>query len=134
MRMMVYRMYLRGVPCCMTDPGSLIIATDIDKVKECFTELKQAKCVAFDFETTGLSPFGNRKQLDNELVAVSFAIQGGNTYAIPLYSSWNKDLEATIKRSIGEWIIGCEDTVKIAHNAKFDLLWGIERCCKPLYW
>ena len=92
------------------------------QVKECFNVIKNNKVVAFDFETTGLSPF-----VDNvDVWTVAFAVED-TAFAIPLYKGyWSDSFSDNIRSAISKFLIG--DYTKIAHNLKFDLLWGLIKC------
>lgn len=105
--------------------AEVIHCKTMDLVKECFKKLATAPIAAFDFETTALKPYPHPEG-DGELYSVAFAFDDGTCYAIPLYNYWPKNITLTILQTIGKWFIESNpDQIKIGHNTKFDLIWGL---------
>lgn len=98
-------------------------------VVECFEKIKTADAVAFDFETTSLFPHSKINDADTpirELHSVAFSFADGMAYSIPLGDYWPPNMRKAIELSVAKWLTeGYPDQIKIAHNAKFDLHWGI---------
>lgn len=109
-----------------SEPSEIIHVKNVELVKQLFTELQKAKVVAFDFETTSLHPWKLRdSEKVPELYSVAFAFDN-KVYALPLLGFWSKAMEDTIIDSIGKWFIEVlPDQIKVGHNIKFDLLWGL---------
>lgn len=86
-------------------------------------KLSSASIFAFDTETTGLSP------IDDDLVGISFAV-GDEAFYVPVGHTGSDQLP--VERIVPDLrsIFCSEAKIKIAHNAKFDLLilrkYGIE--------
>lgn len=84
-----------------------------DKLKQLVTDIKKAKVIALDTETTGLEP------ITAELVGVSVCFDSKNAYYIPLghemYDNLNTEmvLQALQKAIAGKKVCG--------HNLKYDL-------------
>lgn len=109
---------------------NIILCKTFDKVKECFKRLLSENIVAFDFETTSLKPH-EHPEYQSELYSVSFSFDDGSSYAIPLFNYWPTNIGLTILQSLGKWFIeACPDQIKIGHNTKFDLLWGLLKASK----
>lgn len=105
----------------------------MEKVKECFTRLKTEQLVAFDFETTSLSSH-KMEGVRSEVWSVAFAFDGGDSYSIPLKEYWIPENEELILKSLGKWFLEVNPTqVRVAHNLKFDLMWGLIKTVKPYY-
>jgi len=75
-------------------------------------KIKQYKYVAFDTETTGIDP------LTAELVGMSFALEEGEAYFVPIPS--NKE-EAIRKAGLFKEVLESPDILKIGQNIKFDM-------------
>jgi len=75
-------------------------------------KIKQKKYVAFDTETTGIDP------LSAELVGMSFALQEGEAFFVPIPS--NRD-DAVKKAGLFKEILESPDILKIGQNIKFDM-------------
>jgi len=74
--------------------------------------IKSKKQVAFDTETTSIDP------LTAELVGMSFALQEGEAFFVPVPS---KQEEAVKKTSLFKEILESPDILKIGQNIKFDI-------------
>jgi len=110
------------------EPEEIIHVKTVAQLKAFFEELKQQTIVAFDFETTGLSPWKLQipQKIDPALFSIGFAF-GNKAFSIPLYKFWSEQTTKSIYEAIGKWLTGeaCQGQIKIAHNLKFDLLWGL---------
>ena len=73
--------------------------------------IKQQKQVAFDTETTGIDP------LTAELVGMSFALQEGEAFYVPIPSDRQ---EAVKKAGLFKEILESQEILKIGQNIKFD--------------
>ncbi len=80
-------------------------------------QLKGAKLVALDTETTSLDPF------EAQLVGLSVAMQAGQSFYIPVGHVAPDDIEQLDKQSVLEalrpWLED-EGAAKVLHNAKYD--------------
>ena len=113
---------LVDIPDCKTT-----LCTDFILVQEALEDLQVAECVAFDFETTGLTLFSSEQSHD--IFSISFCLDGKDTVAIPLYKYWTDSQLEYIYKAITNWLCVC-DSVKIAHNLSFELLWMFEKIVK----
>lgn len=103
------------------------------QVHECFTRLITEQLVAFDFETTSLSTH-KMEGVSNDVWSVAFAFEGGDCYSIPLNDYWIPENKENILKSLGKWFMRVNPTqVRVAHNLKFDLMWGLAKTVKPYY-
>ena len=109
------------------EPNELILVKTVAQVQTLFEKLKTASKVAFDFETTSLKPWKLKEHKGNEPVLFSIAFAFDNeTHALPLYNYWSTKVQASIIEALGKWFVeACPEQIKIAHNLKFDLLWGL---------
>ena len=90
--------------------------TTLDELKKLAAELAKAKAFAFDTESMGLDP------LRDAMVGLSFSRQEGRGDYVPVRSPEGEpafDL-ATVREVLGP-ALGNEKSLKVAHNAKFDL-------------
>ncbi len=88
-----------------------LIQTD-DEIEELTTILNKSDKFAFDTETTGLD------YNDAEIIGVSFTIEKGSGYYIPLLGSF-EETKATLNRF--KEFFQDKNKLKIAQNLKFDL-------------
>lgn len=91
------------------------LITDAETLRKACEELEKYEFLGFDLETTALDPF------DGEIRLVQLAASNNNIQIIDLkaFSNplTNPDLEPLRK------ILASKNSVKIAHNAKFDAKW-----------
>ncbi len=73
-----------------------------------------ADIIAFDTETTGLD------RIADVPIGVSFAIDAGEAFYVPLHESHRLQPEAQVKDTIAK-ILGLKGVLKVGHNQKFDL-------------
>lgn len=110
-----------------TSPHTYHLVESDTEWKTLLTELQNAKSFAFDTETTGLD-FN-----DAEIVGISFTIQKGSGYYVPLSANFN---EAKEQLQQFQAIFLDNSKLKIAQNFKFDLhilkTYGIE-IAFPIY-
>jgi uracil-DNA glycosylase family 4 len=111
------------------EPEKIILIKTVAQVKELFERLRTATITAFDFETTDLKPWIPKVPHINapKLFSIAFAFeQEKEVWALPLYQYWSEKITKVIFDSLGKWFTeSCPDQIKIAHNTKFDLLWGL---------
>ena len=85
------------------------ILTSVSEIKNCLLNMETAEIVSFDYETTGLQPYKH----GHDIVCMSVS-DGRTSYAFMK----THEIEAHIRHFL-------ESSVpKIAHNAKFEGLWG----------
>lgn len=95
-----------------------------------FTVLKGVDVVAWDYETTQLSPFPRRDGTNKyppALFSCAWAFDG-TAYVVPLWDYWPAAHLKEILRSIALWLLHTPGQVKIAHNMKFEFMWSV---CQP---
>ena len=93
-----------------------VIVDDAQTLETCVDELKNAKRIAFDTETSGLDP------MLSDLVGISLAAGPAKGYYIPVGHKKGIQLELkAIKNSLLP-ILTDPKIEKVAHNAKFDLV------------
>lgn len=114
-------------------PTEIVQCLKFPQVKDCFDRLKDSACVAFDVETQGLKPYrktGEAKPPD--LYSIAFAFEDGKAYSLPVDGYWPDAERDAIREALVKWFfeVGA-DQVKVAHNAKFDLLWMV---VKAMQW
>lgn len=103
----------------------IIICKTFPQIQECVKKLKEEKVVAWDFETTQKRPYPQAGKV-SKLYSVSFAFMDGTTYAIPLFDFFPQNIQNAVMEVIREFFFSLNPTQKkIAHNAKFDILWGL---------
>jgi DNA polymerase-1 len=91
------------------------IVQDEATLKAMIADLKKAKIISFDTETTSTDP------LRAKLVGISLAVREGEGYYIPIGHVEGEQLSIeTAIRSL-KLIFGAESLPKVAHNAKFDM-------------
>ena len=101
------------------------ICKTLPLIKECADRLKTEKIVGFDFETTQLKPFP-KAGLVSKRFSVAFAFDDGTCYAIPLFNHFPKNTQAAIEEMLTAFFYSIgEEQEKVAHNTKFDMLWGM---------
>ena len=106
------------------DPTVAICKT-FPLVRECAEKLKTAAIVAFDFETTALKPYG-QKGKDEFLYSVGFAFDDSTCYSIPLYKFYPGNMQHAINELLRGFFYELNpNQIKVGHNTKFDLLWGL---------
>ena len=116
-----------------TEPENIVLVKTIAQVQELFERLRLAKKVAFDFETTRLEPWELEQLTGNKpaLFSVAFAFDS-EVWALPLYNYWSAKALKSIFDTLGRWFTeACPEQIKIAHNLKFDLLWGLVHTAEP---
>lgn len=104
----------------------IILCKEWENLVECSDKLKSESVVVFDFETEGLKPF-NKDGKEFNLYSVSFAFEDGKVYAIPLSK---EHLPPVVRDSVFEMVREFfytlnPEQIKIGHNVKFDLMWGL---------
>ncbi len=97
-------------------PFKTVIVQDEASLEACVNELKMAKQIAFDTETTGLDP------MLSELVGISLAADPGRGYYIPVGHEKGTQLGLDQIRKALQPILTDLKIEKVAHNAKFDLV------------
>ncbi len=90
--------------------------TTLPALESLAAKLLAASAFAFDTEATGLDP------LRSQLVGLSFSLQPGEAFYIPVLSpDPAAHLDAATVRRVLAPALANEKSLKIAHNAKFDL-------------
>ena len=103
----------------------VVLCKTFDLIRECAARLKKEKMVAWDFETTSLKPFGQKGKV-SELYSVAFAFENGDSYAIPLFNYFPSNMQNAVNELVREFFYSLNpDQIKIAHNTKFDMGWGL---------
>ncbi|HZK17436.1 MAG TPA: DNA polymerase I [Anaerolineaceae bacterium] len=97
-------------------PFKTAIVLDEGSLEACVNELKIAKQIAFDTETTGLDP------MLSELVGISLAANPDKGYYIPVGHEKGSQLGLGQIRKALQPILTDPKIEKVAHNAKFDLV------------
>ena len=93
-----------------------VIVNDTQTLNACVNELKDAKRIAFDTETSGLDP------MLSDLVGISLAADPAKDYYIPVGHEKGTQLKLDeIKKALLP-ILTDPKMEKVAHNAKFDLV------------
>jgi DNA polymerase-1 len=93
-----------------------VIVNDAQTLNACVNELKDAKRIAFDTETSGLDP------MLSDLVGISLAADPAKGYYIPVGHEKGTQLKLDeIKKALLP-ILTDPKMEKVAHNAKFDLV------------
>ncbi|HBO34472.1 MAG TPA: DNA polymerase I, partial [Anaerolineaceae bacterium] len=93
-----------------------VIVNDTQTLNACVNELKDAKRIAFDTETSGLDP------MLSDLVGISLAADPVKGYYIPVGHEKGTQLKLNeIKKALLP-ILTDPKMEKVAHNAKFDLV------------
>jgi DNA polymerase-1 len=95
--------------------GDYRAITDVAGLEALLAELRAAPGFAFDTEATGLRPF------DCELVGISFCIQPGTAYYMPLSHREGQQLDRAQALEAVRPLFEEERWAKYAHNAKFDI-------------
>ena len=96
--------------------NNYILVDNETKFKDFIAELSKSKIFAVDTETDGLSP------LLNKLVGISFCVQEGTAYYIPVAHDSGDQLAKDFVISQIKPILENPDIKKIMHSAKFDML------------
>ena len=94
-----------------TTPHTYSLLDSQNDIIKFIEKIKEKKMVAFDTETTGIDP------LAAELVGMSFALQEGEAFFVPIPS--NRE-EARRKAGLFKGILESPDILKIGQNIKFD--------------
>ncbi len=111
---------------------TVIICKTLPQVRECAAKLQTEDIVAWDYETTSLKPYGQDCKV-SELFSVAFAFDDGTTYAIPLNKYFPTNMQIAIENVVEAFYYELNPTQrKIAHNTKFDALWGLYKLGKQL--
>lgn len=110
--------------------AKVILCKTGDRVRECFAKLKTAKIVAFDFETSSISPYERKGEGKRKLGSVAFAFDDGSAYAIPLETNsgsfFPTNMTKALYTTIRKWLTEVNpNQTKIAHNLQFDVSWGL---------
>ena len=95
-----------------TVPHQYSLLDTSDDIAGFIEKIKQKKQVAFDTETTSIDP------LTAELVGMSFALQEGEAFFVPIPSDRE---EAGEKAGLFKEILESPDILKIGQNIKFDI-------------
>jgi DNA polymerase-1 len=95
-----------------TVPHRYSLLEDANAIAGFIEQVKIRKYVAFDTETTSVDP------LTAELVGMSFAVQEGEAFFVPVPSSRE---EAAKKAGLFKEILESPDILKIGQNVKFDI-------------
>ena len=95
-----------------TTPHQYSLLDTPDDIAGFIEKVKQKKYVAFDTETTGIDP------LSAELVGMSFALQEGEAFFVPIPS--NRE-DAVKKAGLFKELLESPDILKIGQNIKFDI-------------
>ena len=93
-----------------------VIVNNPQILKACADELKDAKRIAFDTETSGLDP------MLSDLVGISLAADPAKGYYIPIGHQEGTQLKLDETRTALLPILTDPKIEKVAHNAKFDLV------------
>lgn len=93
-----------------------VIVDDQKSLSACLQELKKAKMIAFDTETTGIDP------MQADLVGISLAGSPEIGYYIPVGHNKGKQLNLEEVREALQPVLTDPEIDKVAHNAKFDLI------------
>ena len=116
-----------GVNISVDLKPNIIPCLTFDKVKELSGRLKTEPITAWDFETTHLKPFPQTGEAP-DVYTVAFAFDNGDTYAVPMNGYYPTNMDAAIRELVGAFFYDLNPTqIKVAHNVKFDLLWGIHQ-------
>jgi DNA polymerase-1 len=92
------------------------IIVDTPKALEAMAkELRSAKVIAFDTETTSIDP------MQAELVGLSFASKTATAYYVPVGHRGERQLPLDDVMAVVRPIMENDDIGKVAHNANFDL-------------
>lgn len=88
-----------------------LLVTNMKEFAEMMEDIDNCEHFAFDTETTGLDP------MENEIIGISFCMQAGKAYYLPLMKEFLKIEEVL---AFLQLIFENEEKLKIAHNFKFD--------------
>jgi DNA polymerase I len=88
------------------------VVTTTDQFAGLMDTLNKASVFSFDTETTGLNPF------EHHIIGLSFCVKEGKAFYLPVCGEYFslKDVQPFLQQ-----IFDNEDSVKIAHNLKFDM-------------
>jgi len=92
------------------------VITTAEELQACVDDLKTAKVLAFDTETTGIDP------LQDKLVGISLAGSPERGYYIPLGHDNGEQLPLEAAIAALKLLLTDPRIDKVAHNAKYDLL------------
>jgi DNA polymerase-1 len=87
-------------------PTDYRLVVDIKQLEQLAKDIGQAQQVAFDTESTSLSPW------EGQMIGASFSFQEATGFYVPL-ADWSRPLLASI--------LADPSVAKIGHNAKFDI-------------
>lgn len=93
-----------------------VTVSDPETLTALVADLKAAKMIAFDTETTGLDP------MQADLVGISLAVSPDNGYYIPIGHKHGQQLDLEVVKAALQPILVDPKIEKVAHNAKFDLV------------
>lgn len=106
-----FRFYGSGDSIKTINPNYQVLNPDAD-LEEFLKKVKEKKYVSFDTETTGVDP------LHAELVGMSFALEPGEAYYLPIPANKNEARRIT---SQFKEILESSAITKIGQNIKFDI-------------
>lgn len=95
---------------------------DFSRVKKLLNRILQRKSkIAYDYETTGLKPF----KVGHKIATIGVAVTATKAFAFPYQwkTFWTKAEFTEIKR-LWTAILADKKIKKIAHNSKFEEIWG----------
>ena len=93
-----------------------VIVDDQESLSVCLKELKKAKMIAFDTETSNVDP------MQADLVGISLAGSPEKGYYLPVGHEKGRQLSLEEVRDALQPILADPKIGKVAHNAKFDLI------------
>lgn len=103
-----------------------ITTNTLQEADEVLDMWEKSKLYAYDLETKGTNPWS----VDAKILCISVSWAKGEGYTIPLYhkdSPYNfSELQHITKRM--KKILERQDTIKVAHNGKFDDKWLHKKC------
>ncbi|TYP95048.1 DNA polymerase I [Fodinibius salinus] len=85
-----------------------------EELKDLVAELQGSGTLCFDTETDGIDP------IENDLVGISLSVEQGTAYYVPVNVEGGIDLDEA--RSLLEPLFTNEESLKVAHNFKFDYM------------
>lgn len=122
---MVYRLAQRTY-----EEPTIIVCKDVTQLRVFSKKLKEADTVAWDFETTSLKPY-RKDGKTSELFSAAFAFTDNTVYVLPLLNYYPTNIQKAVMEVLHEWFYNWDTAQKrIAHNTKFDLLWGLYKTAK----
>lgn len=88
------------------EPTNYQLVDSVDKLQDLVKQIQKADQVAFDTESTSLSPW------EGQMIGASFSFKAAEGYYVPL-ADWSRPLLAEL--------LADANIAKIGHNAKFDI-------------